>query len=135
QLVRNYTPDTDAVVVDTLIRKYQRTFYGEASAVVDPNGWLTKLDYDYNGRMNTAWMPGDFMGNDTGASFYAWQQITMSGESGDSLDVDSLRCQSGGVDSNYHPTNYFPGVPQVGWYRTARPVCPCGPGESEKRNS
>lgn len=49
---------------DTLRTYTERTFYGLAGATVEPNGHLSRFAYDYNGRLKTGWLPGDFPGQD-----------------------------------------------------------------------
>ncbi|MGE3801092.1 MAG: hypothetical protein AB7H80_08745, partial [Candidatus Kapaibacterium sp.] len=62
--VRRYHPGL-TLLTDTLTTMYERTYFGQISKVVDPNGWLSQYDYDYNGRLNTAWLPYDFQSLDS----------------------------------------------------------------------
>ena len=54
-----------SLLTDTLTTMYERTHHGQISGTVDPNGWLSRYDYDYNGRLNTAWLPYDFQSPDS----------------------------------------------------------------------
>ncbi len=60
QFVRRVNPSTFGITQNTLDQYQELTYHGLASAVVDPNGWLSEFDYDYNGRLNTARLPYDF---------------------------------------------------------------------------
>ena len=66
--VRRYDPGL-TLQTDTLTTMFERTFFGQVSGTVDPNGWLTRYDYDYNGRLNTAWLPYDFQSHDSVYTF------------------------------------------------------------------
>lgn len=47
---------------DTMTTFSERTFHGQASATLEPNGYVSTYDYDYNGRLNAAWLPLDYPG-------------------------------------------------------------------------
>lgn len=62
--VRRYQPGGS---LDTLrLTTYkERSFYGLESGVLDPNGVYSRYAYDANGRLKTAWLPGDFQNPDS----------------------------------------------------------------------
>ncbi len=45
---------------EALTTFYERTYYGLVSAMIDPNGWYSKFNYDKNGRIIRTWIPFDF---------------------------------------------------------------------------
>ena len=76
--VRKYDPLL-SLFTDTLTTISEHTYFGQVRSTIDPNGYLSRYDYDYNGRLNTAWLPFDFQSPD---SIYQ-------------LDVEGLEYSSG----------------------------------------
>ncbi len=94
--VRRVDPTSLTVTYGILDGYHELTFHGLASAVVDPNGWLSEMEYDYNGRINTARLPFDFPILDT---FHTETYSGMVGLPGNGLSVvkwgyDTVYCDN-----------------------------------------
>lgn len=125
---------------DTLTAYTERTFHGQGAGVMDPNGYYSKYDYDYNGRLNTAWLPWDFAGQgilDT-FSYEGPEHIDLHGVTHHHRQINTLHCeQISGVNSSYTTS----GSAQLtvnhdtllAWRpATPLPKCPCEPISSNQ---
>ncbi len=83
---------------DTLTSYSERTHYGQATGVVDLNGYFSRYDYDYNGRLNTAWTAFDFPGTniETLPPFQGDEQIDLFGTTHHHRRGDILHCRKDG---------------------------------------
>lgn len=78
QTVRSY--NGGLLQTNTLRQMYERTYFDQISASVDPNGWYSRFAYDNNGRLKTAWLPYDFQGDSLyRTDWYGKLTVEMSG--------------------------------------------------------
>jgi len=96
QFIRRYDP-AGTLTADTLTSYNERTFYGQAAVTMEPNGYLSKAEYDYNGRLNVAWLPYDFAG--TGVldtfTYRGAERVDLYGTTHHHRKSDTIHCQKG----------------------------------------
>src|SRR5690606_10367856 len=110
--VRRYT-FSGMIERDTLVNHTERTFFGQASATIDPNGYLSRYDYDYNGRLTTAWLPLDFPGTDvqTLPPYEGPEAVDLFGVTHHERRTDRLHCwQEWEGDEMLHFYEKLPGA-------------------------
>lgn len=93
-LVRKPTP-SGTVRTDTLTTISDRTFYGLAARVIDPNGWVSQYHYDTLGRLQHAWLPLDFPARGTIDTFTVtgYRAAALYGVSIDTTWRDTMICK------------------------------------------
>lgn len=128
QIVRRYNA-FGQIQRDTLTTYNERTWHGLTSAAVDANGWLSRYDYDYNGRLTTGWLPGDFAGEGILDTFIydGPESIDLYGVTDHHRRADIMHCydgysilDSGSVLRTTHQDTLFASLPV-----TYEPPCPC----------
>ena len=77
----------------------ERTYYGLAGATVEPNGYLARFAYDYNGRLGVGWLPGDFPGTDiqTLPPYEGVESVDLFGTTHHHRRGDFLHCWTDGA--------------------------------------
>lgn len=115
---------------DTLGSYSERTFYGLAGATVGANGELSRFAYDYNGRLNVGWLPGDFPGTDlqTLPPYQGAESIDLFGATYHHRREDWQHCRADGSNEiitgatreTVHHDTLYARLPV-----TAVPECPC----------
>ncbi len=126
-VVRRYD-ELGVLRYDTLRSHSQRTHYGQVSASVDMNGYYSRYDYDYNGRLKVGWLPLDFPGTDITAlpPFEGDEPIDLLGTTYHHRRNDILRCfrdgnsqrLEGDVQQSVHYDTLYARLPL-----TLRPPC------------
>ncbi|MCB9217179.1 MAG: hypothetical protein H6616_15005 [Ignavibacteria bacterium] len=102
--VRRYDPLL-TLKIDTLTTMNELSRFGQVTASVDPNGWLSEYSYDYNGRLTYAWLPYDFQSPDSTyfVDFHGLEEITGYGGSAwiDHYDTTDCTPNNGWVAGSY----------------------------------
>ena len=97
-VVRKYTRDTGGTIVldSTLISQlYERGYFGQMTASVNPNGWYSRYTYDKNGRLLLLQLPGDFATANQNyllESIHTREDVSSYGCTGSSYYEDSVYC-------------------------------------------
>lgn len=124
--------------VDTLVTETERSHFGQASAIRDANGWLTRSRFDRNGRLVATWLPGDYPRVGVLDTFYyeGADSIDLYGVTTHTRRIDTLRCLIERTTEPTYPRQVAEGtVPVVtsdpatlyaGLPVTLRQRCPCG---------
>ncbi|HVK39828.1 MAG TPA: RHS repeat-associated core domain-containing protein [Candidatus Kapabacteria bacterium] len=132
------TPRLDgSIATDTLVTERERSFFGQASALLDENGWITRSSYDRNGRLLATWLPGDFPRKGVVDTFYydGPDSTDLYGTTSNTQRIDTLRCMITQTAPPTYPRAIGTGTVPVITYdptllRAALPVtrrerCPC----------
>ena len=137
--VRKMVPDplnSNTVVAGELALKTfnHATYYGQTEGTVDANGWYSRFDYDQNGRIRRAILPGDFRA--LGAQGYAGtEEVSLTGHSWRSETTQTTTCGDGTSTSTEPVTTYglgaYSGISAY-WKTYSDPECPCPPSSNEK---
>lgn len=138
QAVRRYDI-AGKIYKDTLTSYDEQTYYGLSRGDVDANGFLSRFDYDYNGRLNVGWLPLDFAGTniETLPPYEGVESADLFGTTHHQRRADILHCwQQHSGDSLLHFFEVFPGTVQETTHPdtlharlpiTMTPDCPCAP--------
>ena len=110
--VRRYDPSL-RIVTDTLTTLYERTYFGQLSETVDPNGWISRFDYDYNGRLKTVWLPYDFQSLDSIYRFdySGLESLIGYARTGWTTYHDTIGCDPNSLTTPGRTIDYFGGAP------------------------
>lgn len=141
QIVRRYDASGNPSP-DTLRTYNERTYYGQVAATVEPNGYLSQYQYDYNGRLNVGWLPRDFPSMLDTTTYEGAAPIDLYGTTHHHRRVDSIHCEDAWdelTDSTYIVSTHITGpvlhtvnhdTLYASWPVTSVPDCPPLSGSS-----
>jgi len=134
EYVRRYDP-SGIIVTDSLLSLSAYTYGGVLSVVVDPNGVLSRYDYDQSMRLKRAWLPYDNPVPNASAAYAGTRSMDFYGETIFVTSTDTLRCTTtdsvvtAGQTTTVSREGLFAATPAA----CAPPPCPCArTGNSSK---